>query len=113
MKKLICIWAIVMAGALTCFAAEHGAASAAAEHGGQHAVDPSPHPDVPEHSVWVRPVVILIVTMFVLAALVGPVIRALMPQEMPPTHAHDEHHGHKDPHGDLGLGGHDDHGHGH
>jgi hypothetical protein len=61
--------------------------------------------------VWVRPVVILIGVMFLIAIPVGILVRATMPQEMPPVHAHDEHHGHKDPHGDMGLGGHDPHGH--
>jgi hypothetical protein len=49
--------------------------------------------------------------MFVIAIPVGIFVRATMPQEMPAVHAHDEHHGHKDPHGDMGLGGHDPHGH--
>jgi len=109
MKKLILVWMILLAGAVTCWAQEHGAA--ALTHGAEHAADASPHPMVPEHAVWVRPVVILIGVMFLIAIPVGIFIRATMPQEMPPVHAHDEHHGHKDPHGDLGLGGHDPHAH--
>ena len=55
-------------------------------------------------------ILILIGVMFLVAIPVGMLVRALMPEEMPQTHAHDEHHGHKDPHGDMGLGGHDAHG---
>ena len=109
MKKTILAWTILLAGAVMCWAQEHGGASASPGHAAQHAVDPSPHPTVPEHPVWVRPVVMVIAAMFVLALLVGLFVRATMPEEMPQTHAHDEHHGHKDPHGDMGLGGHDAH----
>ena len=112
MKKLLLAWTILLSAAVMCWAQEHReGASGAAAHGAAHAADPSPHPAVPDHPAWVKPVVILIGTMFVLAFLVGPLVRALTPQEMPATHAHDEHHGHKDPHGDQGLGGHDAHGH--
>ena len=110
MKKLILAWVILVAGAAIGRAAEHGSASAPA-HGTAHAADSSPHPAAPEHPAWVKPVVMIIGVMFVLAWLVGAFVRATMPEEMPQTHAHDEHHGHKDPHGDMGLGGHDDHGH--
>jgi len=113
MKKLFLAWTILLAGAVACWAQEHQAAAPAhgtPAHGAPHAADDSPHPDVPEHPVWVRPVVILIGTMFVLAFLIGPVVRALAPQEIPATHAHDEHHGHKDPHGDT-HGSTDAHGH--
>ncbi len=110
MKKLLVAWTILLAAAVTCWAQEHGAAAPA--HGGAaHGADDSPHPSVPEHPVWVRPVIIVIATIFVLAALVGPLVRALAPQEIPATHAHDEHHGHKDPHGDTTHGGDAAHGH--
>jgi hypothetical protein len=111
MKKFIFAWTMLLAGAAMCWAQEHGAVSAAPAHGGEHTVDTSPHPIVPEHPTWARPVIILIGTMFVIAIPVGIFVRATMPQEMPAVHAHDEHHGHKDPHGDMGLGGHDPHGH--
>jgi hypothetical protein len=108
MKKIILAWTILLAGTSMCWAQGHGAAPGDTA---QHAADPSPHPAVPEHPVWVRPVVMVTAAMFVLALLVGLFVRATMPEEMPQTHAHDEHHGHKDPHGDMGLGGHDNHGH--
>ena len=110
MKKIFLAWTILLAGAVTCWAQEHGAAHAPA-HAAQHEADSSPHPGVSEHTPWVRPMLIIIGVMFLVAIPVGWLVRALMPEEMPQTHAHDEHHGHKDPHGDQGLGGHDTHGH--
>jgi hypothetical protein len=74
---------------------------------GAQAPDPSAHPKVPDHATWVRPLWTLILGMFATAWPVGMFIRATMPEEVPPTHAHDEHHGHKDP-----EHGHDAHGHG-
>ena len=110
MKKVFLAWIICLSAALACWAQEHHGATAAPAHGAQSETDASPHPDVPENTKWVRPVVIVIGVMFLVAIPVGWLVRALMPEEMPQTHAHDEHHGHKDPHGDMGLGGHDAHG---
>ncbi|HEV8607549.1 MAG TPA: hypothetical protein VGQ99_19595 [Tepidisphaeraceae bacterium] len=109
-KVLVLTWMMLLAWATACRAEEHGAA-AAPTHGAEHAVDTAPHPGVPEHPAWARPVAMLIAVMFLLAIPIGVFIRATMPEEVPPAHAHDEHHGHKDPHGDPGLGGHDAHGH--
>ena len=77
----------------------------------EHEVDNSPHPATSEDASWVRPLVILIGGLFLIAIPIGIFVRANMPEEIPPSHAHDEHHGHKDPEHDLGLGGHDTHGH--
>jgi hypothetical protein len=85
--------------------------SFAAEHEGTHEADPAPHAVVSEDASWVRPLVILIGGLFLIAIPIGIFVRANMPEEMPQVHAHDEHHGHKDPEHDLGLGGHDAHGH--
>jgi hypothetical protein len=109
MKKILMAWVILLAAAVACWAQEHHGAAPA--HGAHPEVDASPHPSVSENPVWVRPVVIIIGVMFLVAIPVGWLVRALMPEEMPQTHAHDEHHGHKDPHGDMGSGGHDPHGH--
>jgi len=109
MKKLMVMAMLVLwASGGVALAAEHGTTSGAA---GQ-AVDSSPHPTVPDHPTWVRPLVILILGLFAVAIPVGMFVRATMPEEMPPTHAHDEHHGHRDP-DDHGAAGHDAHGHGH
>src|ERR1051325_2068853 len=111
MKKILVAWMILLGVAVTCWAQEHGGATASPTHAAQHEADNSPHPGVSENPAWVRPVVIIIGVMFLVAIPVGWLVRALMPEELPQTHAHDEHHGHKDPHGDMGLGGHDTHGH--
>jgi len=111
MKKICLAWMILLAAAAPCWAAEHGGAAAAAGHDSTHAPDPAPHPTVSENPAWVKPVVTLIIAMFAIAWPLGAFIRATMPEEVPPSHAHDEHHGHKDPHGDPTAGGHDAHGH--
>ncbi len=111
MKKLLLAWLILLAGTALSLAQEHAGSSAAQAHDAQRSADPAPHPTVPQNPAWVRPVVTLILLLFLLAIPVGIFVRATMPEEMPPVHAHDEHHGHKDPHGDLGLGGHDPHEH--
>jgi hypothetical protein len=79
-----------------------------AEH--STAADAHPHPRVPEHPTWAKNVVAVIGLMFLAAFLIGPVVRATMPQQVEPPHAHDEHGGgaHDDHHGH----GHDAHGHG-
>ena len=49
---------------------------------------------------WTVPLLILILAMFLAAMVIGPIVRAQAPPEMPPTHSHDEppgashHHGH-------------------
>src|SRR5258706_16229775 len=111
MKRFLLAWTLLIAGAAVCLGQEHGVASAGAGHEDMHAADPAPHPGVPENPTWGRPVVTLVLVLFLLAIPVGIFVRATMPEEMPPVHAHDEHHGHKDPHGDPGLGGHDPHAH--
>lgn len=87
--------------------------SAAAAAQGGHATgdDSNSHPRVPEHPTWAKNLVAIIGLMFLAAFLIGPVVRATMPQEVEPPHAHDEHGGgaHDDHHGH----GHDAHGHGH
>jgi hypothetical protein len=118
MKRFFLAWTMLLACSAISSAQEHGAVAATPGHEAEHAVDPAPHPTVPENPVWVRPVVTLIVAMFAIAWPVGAFIRSIMPEEIPPTHAHDEHHGHKDPHGDPtsvahDTHGHDAHGHGH
>jgi hypothetical protein len=94
----------------------HGSARA----GGAHAADPAPHPALPDPSErWPGTVVIVILSMFLAAAVVGPIVRANMPEEVPPAHTHDEPPGASHHHGKSGTlnpePGHGpaDHGHGH
>jgi hypothetical protein len=100
MKKIIVV--MVMLGMASL-------AMAAAPGGAQAGPDMSAHPKVPQSATWVRPLWTLILGLFATAWPVGMFIRATRPEEVPLTHAHDEHHGHKDP--DHGHG-HDAHGHG-
>lgn len=61
------------------------------------AVESPSHPTPAAHPEWAARMVSVTVAMFLLAMLVGPVVRANMPQEMPVTHSHDEPaggHGH-------------------
>jgi len=49
---------------------------------------------------WPGQLVFVVLVMFFMAAVIGPIVRSQMPPEMPPTHSHDEppgashHHGH-------------------
>ena len=71
---------------------------------------------------WVGVMGIVILAMFAMAAVIGPVSRANMPPEVPDAggHGHDDSRGHGDAHGAGDSHGHgdphgagDDHGHGH
>jgi hypothetical protein len=87
---------------------EHDAA--AAEHGENADVS---HPVVLEPGpTWPGQVVIVILGMFLAAAIVGPVVRANAPEEVPPAHSHDEPPGTSHHHGKSGtLNPEPDHGH--
>jgi len=68
-----------------------------ASEGPGHDAGPMP-PKAPQR--WPAVTVFLIGVMFFMAAVIGPIVRAQAPPEMPPTHSHDEppgashHHGH-------------------
>ncbi len=77
--------------------------AASGVHGGAPA-DPAPHPTLPDHSDrWPGTVVIVILAMFLAAAVVGPIVRANMPEEVPPAHTHDEPPGASHHHGKSGT----------
>jgi hypothetical protein len=52
------------------------------------------HPVLPAQAIWAGVVVIGILAVFLAAAVIGPIFRALAPQEMPTTHSHSEPPGH-------------------
>jgi hypothetical protein len=58
-----------------------------------------PHPQAPEASAWPGAMLLTVFFMFLAAAVIGPVVRAHTPEEVPPAHSHDEppgashHHG--------------------
>ena len=95
---------LAMAG--VAFAAEH----AGPPHDGHAEVihtaeDSFPHPHISEEGGWAGAMVIVILLGFFLpAAVIGPIVRANTPEEVPPALSHDEtpgasgHHGHSGTH---------------
>ena len=84
-------------------AAHEGASHEGAAHeGATHATGGHDDgPTVPKRNLrWPGVMVFLILILFFMAAVIGPIVRAQAPPEMPPTHSHDEppgashHHGH-------------------
>lgn len=61
------------------------------------------HPEPPASAIWAGAVVIGIVGLFVMAAVIGPIVRMELPREVPPAHAHDEPPGTSGHHGRTGL----------
>jgi hypothetical protein len=43
-------------------------------------------PILPNHAGWIRPVLIVILILFLLAVIIGPVVRARTPPEAPSPH---------------------------
>jgi hypothetical protein len=71
---------------------------------GGHPDDAAPHPALADGSDrWPGAVVIVILSMFLAAAVVGPIVRANMPEEVPPAHSHDEPPGASHHHGKSGT----------
>ena len=82
-------------------AAAHGATAGGA-HGGDH--DAGPVVPADRKAVWPGVLLILILTMFALAAVIGPIARMhAPPAEMPVTHSHDEPPGASHHHGSGGT----------
>ena len=51
------------------------------------------HPTIPPtDTTWPGAMLIIIAGMFLAAAVIGPAVRANMPDEIPPDHGHDDHH---------------------
>jgi hypothetical protein len=76
------------------------------------------HPVLSIDSTWAGIMLILIIGAFFLpAAVIGPIVRALSPQEVPPAWSHDEPPGTSGHHGKSGTVDQNapehDHGHGH
>ena len=100
--------------------AAHDASHDTPHGGANHAADAShdlgPVPPEKDGTRWAGVLLIIILTFFVLAAVIGPVVRAHAPPvEMPPTHSHDEPPGASHHHGSQGTinPDHGDHSHGH
>jgi hypothetical protein len=80
----------------------HHAGAATAPHGAA-AATPHHRPALPKPSPLPGTTIILILGLFLAAAVVGPTVRYHTPEEVPDAPSHDEH----------GHGAHDAHGHGH
>src|SRR4051812_24362277 len=65
--------------------AQRAAAAATAR-----APEPSPVPVLPQDPSWARSVLIAVGVLVLAAAVIGPVYRAWVPEEMLPAHSHDE-----------------------
>jgi len=62
------------------------------------------HPTPPEPGIlWPGSMMVAVVAMFLMAAFIGPVVRAEMPEEVPPAHSHDEPPGASGHHGPGGT----------
>ena len=83
----------------------HGATHDGAAHGGVHATaDTFPHPHLSEDGSWAGAMAIIILLGFFLpAAVIGPIVRANTPEEVPPAHSHDEPPGASHHHGSSGT----------
>lgn len=68
------------------------------------AADSFPHPPLPEVTRWPHYVFSVIAAMFVVAVVIGPILRKESPQNLPPvTHSHDEPPGTSGLHGRTGT----------
>lgn len=81
---------------------EH-AAPGGEEHGAAGAVHAEPMPVPPVGARWAGVVVIVILALFLAAAVIGPIVRANAPEEIPPAHSHDEPPGASHHHGKSGT----------
>lgn len=69
-----------------------------------------PHPVISSDGTWAGTVVIMIVALFVAAAVIGPIVRANLPEDVP-LESHDEPPGSSGHHGASGTLDSNAHGH--
>jgi hypothetical protein len=104
--RIIIVSAALLFTPLIVAAQEHAAvdAEAPAAHATAQVEEPTyPHPTLPGDARWAFPVVMLIAVLFASAACIGWYIRLEMPEELPPTHSHDEPPGASHHHGRSGT----------
>ena len=63
----------------------------------------TPQPTLSRDGSWVPIMLIIVGGLFLAAAVIGPVVRANMPEEVPPSHSHDEPSGTSHHHGKSGT----------
>jgi hypothetical protein len=64
---------------------------------------PDTHPILSNNGTWVPILLFIIGGMFLAAAVIGPIVRANTPEEVPPAHSHDEPPGTSHHHGASGT----------
>lgn len=103
MALLVLVAAIGWTGGIS--AAEHATAIQAGHAEIDHtAQDTFPHPHISEDGSWAGVMVIVILLGFFLpAAVIGPIVRANTPEEVPVAHSHDEPPGSSGHHGHSGI----------
>jgi hypothetical protein len=79
------------------------AAAAAKDANGAEVHLPYTHPQLPAAARWPGVTTLVILGSFVIAAGVGVVVRLNAPEELPPTHSHDEPPGASHHHGPGGT----------
>jgi len=87
-------------------AAEHDRGAANTEHAAVgHAGEPDsyPHPTTANEARWAGVMAIIILALFLAAAVIGPVVRYYTPEDVPPAHSHDEPPGASHHHGSSGT----------
>lgn len=65
--------------------------------------DTAPGPVISTDAQWTGQVVIIVIGLFVAAAVIGPIYRLSLPEELPVTHSHDEPPGSSGHHGASGA----------
>src|SRR5262249_46957483 len=105
MKRLVLLMVLCLTGwALA--QEEHPTTHPAERNGAGQA-----HPVLPEHATWAGSMVIVILEMFLCAAVIGVVVRLNTPEQPPEPTSHDDH-GHNQHGSDASSHG-GGHGHGH
>ncbi len=120
LKRALLLLCVLLIGTSNAIAQEHSeaapsaTASAAVHEGGAaEAADTQPHPALPSDTWWTPIMLVIIAAMFLAAAVIGPIVRTLMPDELPQPHGHDDHAGHGHGQDEHGHGHSDPHSHGH
>ena len=111
MRMLIAFVAVALLAWTPTFAADtHGTAAAPSQAHDPHTTTTAAHAPVAKQAVlppvgirWPTVLMLIVIGMFVAAAVIGPIASALMPEEPPApvAHHHDDHadHGHNAGHG--------------
>ena len=92
--RLLILLTTLLLGTSLLQAQEHAATAppATGTEAAAHApvADLQPHPTLSQDSSWAGGMIIIVLGMFLAAAVIGPIVRANTPEELPPAHSHDE-----------------------